>query len=99
MGSGRTAARSIGGRLWLRLLSAVVATIVLTQVVAVASGALLTEVAARRIAYVVVSVGVLAAATTWFLRRPDRPNAGPGPALLAASVALTWSVATVLLFI
>jgi hypothetical protein len=86
---------------------AVVATVVLTQAVAVASGALLTGVTARRVAYLAVSAVLLAAAIAWYGRRaqasdpdPDRdPGARPAPILLAACVAVTWLAATILLFV
>jgi hypothetical protein len=86
-------------RQWLVLALAVAATVVLTQVVAVVCGALLTGVTARRVAYVVVSAGLMAAGATWFVRRAEDAGARPAPILLAGCVAVTWLVATVVLFV
>ena len=88
-----------GWRPWLVLALVVVATVVLTQVVALACGAVLTGVAARRVAYLTVSAGLLVAAAVWFLRRMDGSGARPAPLLLAGCVATTWSIATVALFV
>ena len=94
-----SAPRPAAGRGWPALALAVVATVVLTQVVAVASGALLTGVTARRAAYLVVSAGLLAAATTGYLRGTEGASSRPAPVVLAGCVAVTWLVATVLLFV
>ena len=80
---------------------AVVATVLLTQVVAVACGALLAEVGARRVAYLVVSAGFLVVALVWILRRSGAvhgPGAQLGPVPLAGCVLLAWLVSTVALF-
>lgn len=90
---------SAAGRGWLVLALAVVATVVLTQVVAVASGALLTGVAARRAAYLVVSAGMLVAATAGYLRGAEGASSRPVPVVLAGCVAVTWLIATVVLFV
>jgi len=99
---GDTAAAASSGpgwRPWLVLALAVVATAVLTQVVAVACGAVLTGVAARRVAYATVSVGLLVPTTLWFVRRTDGSGARPAPILLAGCVAATWLIATVALVV
>ena len=91
----------VTGRPWVAVALAVVATVLLTQVVAVACGALLTEVGARRAAYLVVSAGFLVAALVWFVRRSGGvhgPDARPGPVPLAGCVLLAWLVSTVVLF-
>ena len=80
---------------------AVVATVLLTQVVAVACGALLAEVGARRVAYLVVSVGFLVVAVVWILRRSGAVQGSGshlGPVPLAGCVLLAWLVSTVALF-
>jgi serine/threonine protein kinase len=80
---------------WVEPVVAVLATVVMTQVVAVACGALLTDVAARRAAYVVASLAVLVAGLGWFARTAGRHRAS----VVALACGAAWSVATVVLFV
>jgi hypothetical protein len=88
-----------------------VATFVLTQVVAVACGAALDAVSARRVAYVAVSLVALAAGVGWWARRHGGYRAqggtgsqggqdgqGPGVAGVAAASLVVWVLSTVVLF-
>jgi serine/threonine protein kinase len=99
------------GRRWLAPAVAAVATFVLTQVVAVACGAALDEVSARRVAYVAVTLVALAAGLGWWARRPGTQvrsgsQVGTGSqgvtpsevAGVAAASLVVWLLSTVVLF-
>ena len=103
-GPGHWAEASSSRRSWLVLALAVVATVVLTQVVAVACGAVLDDVGTRRVAYLVATVALLVAALVWFVRRaragaPGAPDVRPAPAVLAGCVTAAWLASTVVLFV
>jgi hypothetical protein len=83
---------------WLVLALTVVATVVMTQLVAVASGAVLGGVTARRAAYVGVSLVVTVAAVLWVARR-RAADARPGPTAVAVCALAAWLVSTVVLFV
>ena len=75
---------------------AAVATFVMTQVVAVACGALLSEVSARRAAYLAVSLAVLAAGIVGLARAGP---AGRSRVWVGGTPAVAvWAVSTVVLF-
>jgi serine/threonine protein kinase len=80
---------------WVEPVVAALATVVTTQVVAVACGALLTDVAARRVAYVVATLAVLVVGLGWFARTAGRHRVS----VVALASAAAWSVATVVLFV
>jgi hypothetical protein len=103
-GPGRQEAAPTGRR-WLAPAVAAAATFVLTQAVAVACGAALDPVSARRVAYVAVTLVALAAGVGWWARRPEsRGGTGgqgasaPGVAGVAAASLVVWVLSTVVLF-
>jgi serine/threonine-protein kinase len=88
--------------------SAAVATAVMTQVVAVACGAVLDDVGARRVAYTVLSLAVLVVAAGVRSRRARSAGAGPDghrarraghTGWVATAAVAAWVVSTIALMV
>jgi hypothetical protein len=75
------------------------ATLVVTQVVAIVVGEVVDGLGARRIAYAVVSLAVVTALVAVALAAARKESEGRPPVAVAAVAGATWLAATVALFL
>jgi hypothetical protein len=73
-------------------------TLAVTQVVAVAAGGLLDELADRRLAYVIVSLALTAVTVVLLAGRLPSPARWRAAGAAVAAAGLVWAMATALLF-